>query len=74
MTVIEVEGTNVQPLVIDQLEILAGACQCGSKLVIIPLISSKTGQRYSVVVRRSYLSLCMMVWLTLVGHCEPASC
>ena len=32
MTVIEVEGTSVQPLVIDELEILAGACQCGSKL------------------------------------------
>ena len=75
MTVIEVEGTNVQPLVIDQLEIFVGACQCGSNLVIIPLINSKTGQRYSVVVRCSYSSMRTMMCLTSVlGHCEPANC
>ena len=29
MTVIEVEGTNTQPLLIDSLDILAGACASG---------------------------------------------
>ena len=49
MTVIEVEGTNVQPLVVDSLEIFAGACVDFFNFPVL-LIDSKTGQRYSVVV------------------------
>ena len=49
LTVIEVEGTNVQPLVVDSLEIFAGACVDFFDFLVM-LIVSKTGQRYSVVV------------------------
>jgi hypothetical protein len=52
MTVIEVEGTNTQPLLIDSLQIFAGAR--GLIQVLIMLIDVKTGQRYSVVVFLSY--------------------
>ena len=50
LTVIEVEGTNTQPLLIDSLLILAGASVNYCKLLVIVLIDAKTGQRYSVVV------------------------
>ena len=49
LTVIEVEGTNVQPLVVDSLEIFAGACVEFFDFRVV-LIDGKTGQRYSVVV------------------------
>jgi hypothetical protein len=59
MTVIEVEGTNVQPLVIDQLEIFVGVCQCGSKHVI-----------YSVnqLQNRSTLLSCRKMLLFIYAH------
>ena len=34
MTVIEVDGKNVQPLLIDEVQIFAGAYQCGLKPAI----------------------------------------
>lgn len=46
---IEVEGENVQPLVVDSLEIFAGACVDYFDFIVV-LIDSKKGQRYSVVV------------------------
>jgi len=49
LTVIEVEGTNVQPLEVDSLEIFAGACMDFLDFLAV-LIDGKTGQRYSVVV------------------------
>lgn len=49
LTVIEVEGTNVQPLVVDSLEIFVGACLDYFDFLVV-LIDGKTGQRYSVVV------------------------
>lgn len=49
LTVIEVEGTNVQPLVVDSLEVFAGTCVDYFDFLIV-LIDGKTGQRYSVVV------------------------
>jgi hypothetical protein len=64
MTIIEVEGTNVQPLLVDSLDILAGACALGSFFVV--LIDVKTGQRYSVVVRLSLLSLYRRMCLTFL--------
>lgn len=53
LTVIEVEGTNVQPLIVDSLEIFAGACVYYFDFIVV-LIDGKTGQRYSVVVCTSY--------------------
>lgn len=58
---IEVEGTNVQPLVVDSLEIFAGACVDYDFLVV--LIGGKTGQRYSVVVRRFLFSFQRKIYL-----------
>jgi hypothetical protein len=49
LTVIEVEGTNTQPLLVDSLEVFAGAGVNYSKPLVV-LIDVKTGQRYSVVV------------------------
>jgi Multicopper oxidase len=49
LTVIEVEGTNTQPLLVDSLEVFAGAGVNYFKLLVV-LIDVKTGQRYSVVV------------------------
>jgi hypothetical protein len=49
LTVIEVEGTNVKPLVVDSLEIFAGVCVDYFDFLVV-LIDVKTGQRYSVVV------------------------
>ena len=50
-TVIEVEGTNVQPLVVDSLEIFAG--MLAETILASLLIGFLTGQRYSVVVSQS---------------------
>ena len=72
MTVIEVEGTNVQPLLIDEVEIFAGAC--GSKSVICPINQPRN--------RSTLLRCCKLLLFTLVqgsvlyvfvGQCEPAS-
>jgi Multicopper oxidase len=49
LTVIEADGINVQPLVVDSLEIFAGACVDFFDFLVV-LIDGKTGQRYSVVV------------------------
>jgi hypothetical protein len=49
LTVIEADSTSVQPLVVDSLEIYAGAC-VGYFDSLVALIDGKTGQRYSVVV------------------------
>ena len=48
MTIIEVEGENVKPLVVDSLDIFAGTRS------LYPLVFEliDAGQRYSVVVRR----------------------
>jgi FtsP/CotA-like multicopper oxidase with cupredoxin domain len=73
MTVIEVEGTNVQPLLVDGIFLFAGARL--SKPVICFINQCQTGQRYSVVVRRSYSPFAQDGVLDMfVGHCEPASC
>ena len=72
MTVIEVEGTNVQPLLIDSLEIFAGTC--GSNSIICSI-----NQRQN---RATLLGCCKMILFTLaqdgvpyvfVGQCEPTS-
>ena len=72
MTVIEADGTNLQPLVVDSLEIFVGA-RC-PKLVIYSL-----NQRRN---RSTILGCCKMLFFTLardcvpdmfVGHCGPAS-
>ena len=73
MTVIEVEGTNVKPLVIDSLEIFVGARYSDSFSLLL-LIVLETGQRYSVVVR----TLCSFftqehVSDLFVGQSRPAS-
>ena len=52
LNVIEVEGTNVQPLMVDSLEIFAGACVDYFYFLVV-LIDGETGQRYSVVVSSS---------------------
>ena len=49
LTVIEADSTSVQPLVVDSLEIFAGACVDYFDILVV-LIDGKTGQRYSVVV------------------------
>ena len=49
LTVIEVDGVNVQPLKVDSLEIFAGTCIDYFYFLVV-LIDGKTGQRYSVVV------------------------
>jgi hypothetical protein len=73
MTVIEVEGTNVKPLLIDAVEVFAGA-RC-SKPVICSI-----NQREN---RSTLLGCCKMLLFTLaqdgrpymfIGYCEPASC
>jgi DMSO reductase anchor subunit len=72
MTVIEVEGTNVQPLLIDEVEIFAGAC--GSKPVICSIDQPQN--------RSTLLRCCKLLLFTLarggvfyvsVGQCKPAS-
>jgi hypothetical protein len=55
MTIIEVEGTNVHPLVVDSLEILVGTCVSYSICAV--LTDAKLGQRYSVVVSRPFFPL-----------------
>jgi hypothetical protein len=50
MTVIEVEGTNVQPLLVDSIRIFAGMSGL-SQSILFAITNVKTGQRYSVVVR-----------------------
>ena len=57
MTVIEVDGKNVQPLLVDSLEIYAGAHDAKPVICSIIVINAQAGQRYSVVVRRSSYSL-----------------
>jgi hypothetical protein len=52
MTTIEVDGVNVQPLAIDSLAIFAGACSPQS--FVFAQADVEIGQRYSVVVRRSF--------------------
>jgi hypothetical protein len=49
MTIIEVDGENVQPLVVDSLAIFAGTRS--SYPLVFELIDAEIGQRYSVVVR-----------------------
>ena len=65
MTIIEVEGTNVKPLVVDSLQIFAGTR--GSYILsCVVLTVSEIGQRYSVVVRRSISSSYRTVGLTVL--------
>jgi Multicopper oxidase len=71
MTVIEVEGTNVQPLTIDGVEIFAGARK--SNPIIYSINQPETGQRYSVVVSYSCPFPRDCVPYVFIGHCEPAS-
>ena len=72
MTVIEVEGTNVQPLLVDGVNILAG--ERG-----LNLVNCSIDQRPN---RSTLLGCCKMLLFTFahdglpymfVGHCEPAS-
>jgi hypothetical protein len=49
MTIIEVEGVNVKPLLVDSLDIFAGMYRFVSSRIV--LIHARIGQRYSVVVR-----------------------
>jgi hypothetical protein len=51
MTIIEVEGVNVKPLLVDSLNIFVGMCGFVSSRIV--LIHAEIGQRYSVVVRQS---------------------
>ena len=48
MTIIEVDGVNTQPLLVDSIQIFAGAC--GLIQLLVVLIDVKTAQRYSIVV------------------------
>jgi hypothetical protein len=69
LTVIEADSTSVQPLVVDSLQIFAGACVDYFDFLVV-LIDGKIGQRYSVVVctflfsshRKVYLN-----WLQLTA-------
>jgi iron transport multicopper oxidase len=54
MTIIEVEGTNVQPLQVDSINIFVGTHISYYLVSSIVLTDAETGQRYSVVVRRSF--------------------
>ena len=72
MTVIEVDGKNVQPLLVDSLEIYAGAHDAKPAICSIIVINAQTGQRYSVVVRRPCL-FTLGVPHASVGRCDPAS-
>jgi hypothetical protein len=75
MTVIEVEGTNVQPLLVDELEIFVGACQCGSKTVIRSI--DQLHNRSTLLGCRKMLLFIFAhdgVPYMFVGHCEPANC
>jgi hypothetical protein len=49
MTIIEVDGENVQPLEVDSLPIFAGTHSFYP--LVFELIDAEIGQRYSVVVR-----------------------
>lgn len=81
MTVIEVEGTNTQPLLIDSLQIFVGASVFIRLFVMI--IDVKTGQRYSVVVcpfrspsigmriSSIYRSRPINLWITTVSFICP---
>jgi hypothetical protein len=71
MTVIEVEGTNVQPLIIDGVEIFAGALD--SNPIICSINQPETGQRYSVVVSHSCPFPRDCVPYVFKGHCKSAS-
>jgi len=51
MTIIEVDSTNVQPLVVDSLQIFVGTRGSYYISSCVVLIDSEIGQRYSVVVR-----------------------
>jgi Multicopper oxidase len=53
MTIIEVDGENVQPLVVDSLVIFAGTRS--SYPLVFELIDAEIGQRYSVVVRPFFI-------------------
>ena len=75
MTIIEVEGSNVKPLTVDSLEIFVGTYGSYSITSCLELTDPETGQRYSVVVRRSCSSSCRRVALTsLLGQSQPARC
>ncbi len=72
MTVIEVDGTNVQPLPIDAVELFAGAR--GSDPIICSINQSRN--------RTTLLRCCKMLWLIVardgmpyvfIGLCEPTS-
>ena len=63
LTVIEADGINVKPLVVDSLEIFAGACVDYFDFLVV-LIDGKTGQRYSVVVCTSCSLFIGMFFLT----------
>jgi hypothetical protein len=65
--VIEVEGVNVEPLVVDSLEIFAGACVDYFDLLVV-LIDGKTAQRYSVVV----CTFCSLIGMFIsTGYSSP---
>lgn len=50
MTIIEVDGVNTQPLLVDSIQIFAGACGLIQFPSVLIEIDVKTGQRYSIVV------------------------
>jgi hypothetical protein len=70
MTVIEVEGTNVQPLTIDGVELFAGTRDSNPNICSIN--QPETGQRYSVVVRFSCSFAQDCVPYVFIGDCESA--
>ena len=70
MTVIEVEGTNTEPLLIDSLMILPGAR--GFIQLSCSDIDVKIGQRYSVVVCLSCPPFIRGASHLSVGQSQPA--
>jgi hypothetical protein len=75
MTVIEVDGNNVQPLLIDEVQIFAGACQCGSKPAICSI--NQLQNRSTLLGCRKRLLFILArggVPYLFVGQCEPANC
>lgn len=72
MTVIEVDGNNVQPLLVDEVQIFNGAYQCGSK----PAICSIDQNRSTLLGCRKTLLFILVqggVPYMFVGQCEPAN-
>jgi len=73
MTVIEVEGINVQPLIVDSIQIFVGTRGSNAVVLFVLLITPN---------RSTLLSCCKMLFVTpaqddvpyvFIGRCEPTS-